>query len=210
MAIAVAVLLPFGLARFAAPEEPAELELSARSVLVLAATNLLFAGLLQLFRVFPATTGSPRALPPRVALRDAVFLYGLVVPPTALLLIALIPFRDPENANALLRLLADEAGPVTLAAVAASAVIAAPLFEEMTFRVVLQPALARLLGEPAAIAAVALLFAAVHGPYDAVPLLPLAAALGWLYATRRSVLAVVALHALFNAVFLAFALLTAT
>ncbi|MEM1063745.1 MAG: CPBP family intramembrane glutamic endopeptidase, partial [Planctomycetota bacterium] len=141
-------------------------------------------------------------------LRDAALVYGLVVPPTVVLLVALIPFRDPENANTLLRLLADEFDAGVFAAVVFSAVVAAPLAEEMIFRVILQPTLTRFFDMRWAVVVTAVLFASIHGPYDAVPLLPLSLALGWLYAVRGSVASVVLLHMIFNAVFLAFALLT--
>ena len=86
-----------------------------------------------------------------------------------------------------------------------SAVVVAPLFEELLFRVVLQGLLARQ-SPVAGIICTALVFALVHGWADAVPLFPLALILGYVYHRRHSYLAVVTIHALFNGLNLSLAL----
>jgi membrane protease YdiL (CAAX protease family) len=50
----------------------------------------------------------------------------------------------------------------------------------------------------AAIGIVTVLFAAVHGLPDALPIVPLALVLGYVFHRTRSYVAVVTLHALFN------------
>jgi membrane protease YdiL (CAAX protease family) len=52
------------------------------------------------------------------------------------------------------------------------------------------------------------IFAAVHRLPDAIPLLPLALVLGYVYQQRRSFLSIVLLHMLFNAANLILAVLT--
>lgn len=90
-----------------------------------------------------------------------------------------------------------------------SAVILAPVAEELVYRVILQGWLETRLSPRAAILFVATIFAYVHlgeGRPDHLPLFPLALILGYVYWRRHSYLAVVALHAAFNATNLALAL----
>jgi membrane protease YdiL (CAAX protease family) len=91
-----------------------------------------------------------------------------------------------------------------------SAVVLAPLAEELLYRVILQGWLQARLTPRAAILFVAAIFAFVHveeGRPDFLPLFPLALILGYVYYRRHSYVAVVILHALFNAMTLAFTLL---
>ena len=80
-----------------------------------------------------------------------------------------------------------------------AAIVLAPLVEELVFRVVLQTALIDWIGPGQAVCGVALLFAAIHGWPDMLPLIPLALILGTHYALRRSYVTVVLIHMLFNA-----------
>lgn len=90
---------------------------------------------------------------------------------------------------------------------AARLLVFAPAAEEIVFRAGLQEALQRAaLGAPLAVAATALVFAAAHvalrpGLAAALTLLP-ALACGALYARSRRVAPCIALHSLFNAVWL--------
>lgn len=83
--------------------------------------------------------------------------------------------------------------------IAAAVLITAPVAEELLFRVILQGWLRTKLPAYAAIAISSLLFCAVHGFPDSLALFPLALILGYVFEKRRSYLAVVVLHALFNA-----------
>lgn len=82
--------------------------------------------------------------------------------------------------------------------VGASAIVTAPLLEELLYRVILQSALKTRIGERPAIVVVAVLFCAVHGWPEMLGLLPLALVLGYVYARTNNYLAVVTAHAAFN------------
>jgi membrane protease YdiL (CAAX protease family) len=116
-------------------------------------------------------------------------------------------WRTPETQNPLLILLRETGSGRTLAEVVFAAVIAAPLSEELLFRVAFQGPLEARLPLGWAIAIPAVVFASVHGIYDALPLLPLALVLGALYHLRRSYVANVTAHACFNAANIVLALL---
>jgi membrane protease YdiL (CAAX protease family) len=139
--------------------------------------------------------------------------YGAVgflasLPPVFVVLLLMSPLRSAETENPLLKLLAQSHSDRVLAEVTFAAVVSGPLMEELIFRVVLQGLLETLIRPWMAILATAILFAGVHGLYDALPLLPLAMILGIVYHVRRSYLAVVTIHALFNMTFLLLTLVT--
>ncbi len=115
-------------------------------------------------------------------------------------------WRSHETQNPLLIVLQQTGSERTLWEVAFTAVASAPLAEELLFRVTFQGPLQVRLPRGWAIAIPAIIFASVHGPYDALPLLPLALVLGVLYYVRRSYIAIVTAHGLFNAAFLVLAL----
>jgi uncharacterized protein len=121
------------------------------------------------------------------------------------LLIAMSSWRGPQVEHPFLKLLANGSGP-EIVGVAVAAVVAAPVTEELIFRVLFQGLLESRLRPWLAILLPAVAFAAIHGMYDAIPLLPLAIVLGVVYHVRRSYLAVVTIHAMFNATFLLLAL----
>lgn len=82
----------------------------------------------------------------------------------------------------------------------------APIAEEVAFRGVLFPALARTVGAGAALGVTALLFAAVHmHTASAAPLFVLGLAFGLAYLYTGSLLVPIAMHASFNTVSLALA-----
>ncbi len=128
--------------------------------------------------------------------------------PTALLLVASRAWRSVETQHALLQALRESPRAELIAWIILSAVIAAPLAEEMLFRVVLQGWLSERLPGPAAIGLTAVLFALVHGWRDALPLVPLSLILGYVYYQTRRYWSCVVIHALFNATFLALQLLS--
>jgi membrane protease YdiL (CAAX protease family) len=82
-----------------------------------------------------------------------------------------------------------------------SAVILAPLFEELTFRAHLQAAIRKITGAPwLAVVTASALFALVHGIWWMMPpLFVLALGLGYVYERTRNIWATIAMHALFNA-----------
>ncbi|WP_437185438.1 CPBP family intramembrane glutamic endopeptidase [Planctomicrobium sp. SH668] len=127
--------------------------------------------------------------------------YGFLVAvlPTALALLATIPLRSEERLHPFLQLVNQSDSPMYLYLISVSAVVLAPLKEELMFRVLLQTSLEKLMNPAAAILLTAVVFAGVHGFPDAIGLLPLSLVLGVIYYTSRSYLAVVVVHALFNA-----------
>jgi membrane protease YdiL (CAAX protease family) len=127
--------------------------------------------------------------------------------PFVILVMGLVSrWRSPDTQNALLILLRQAGNEWTIVGVVFTAVVSAPLTEELLFRVAFQGSLETRLPLPWAIGIPAVIFASVHGRYDALPLLPLAIVLGVLYHLRRSYVACVTTHAMFNATFLVLAL----
>ena len=130
-----------------------------------------------------------------VAVGTTVGLAALL--PTALMANYLQPHRDPEEMHILLKTIRGH-GWDYLVPIFLSAAVLAPIKEELIFRVILQGSLADHVGK-LAIPLMSLVFAALHGPSDAVLIVPLALILGTLYEYRRSYVEVVAAHAAFNA-----------
>ncbi len=114
-----------------------------------------------------------------------------------------------DAAHPLLALLRDAPSLETGFWVVLAAVVLAPLFEELLYRVFLQGTWTAHAPAWLTIPVTALLFSAVHmrrGQPDGIPLFPLAFCLGLLYHQRRSYLGVVSAHALFNGLSIALAL----
>jgi membrane protease YdiL (CAAX protease family) len=107
--------------------------------------------------------------------------------------------RTKDLQHSFLQILQAEPGWSATATIALAVIVIAPLSEELLFRVVLQGWLQRWTHPGIAIALVAVLFAWVHRFPDSLALIPLAAVLGYVYYRRHSFLAVVVIHALFNA-----------
>ncbi len=127
--------------------------------------------------------------------------------PVFVALIGTQPLRDPQTEHGFFRVLKEEPGVLTLGWITLAAVIMAPLYEELLYRVIVQGWLRTFCSSNTAILLSALLFSLVHGFPDALALFPLALTLGVLYESRRSYPAVVITHALFNLWNLAYALL---
>ncbi|MGQ0636335.1 MAG: lysostaphin resistance A-like protein [Planctomycetaceae bacterium] len=124
-------------------------------------------------------------------------------------LVEWLGWRGEGAKHPFLKILDASPGPETVAWIAVCVVVLAPLTEELLYRVILQGWLESRMSPRAALCFVALIFSTVHsqdGRPDALPLLPLALILGYVYQRRHSYPAVVVLHALFNAVNLALAL----
>lgn len=143
------------------------------------------------------------------ALRNAKDLLGwgswgylLAIGPTFLLVLLSAAWRSPETQHSYLLALEHSPSFWLLLLMILSAVVVAPLTEELLFRVVLQGWLRQQLGGWKAVILVAVLFAAIHGWRDALALMPLALTLGFLYDCRGDYLTVVVTHACFNGIML--------
>ena len=139
--------------------------------------------------------------------RVGVMGYFAAVIPMALSMLITLPFRGGSHQHSLLKLLMASPTWTTILAIAISAVIAAPLLEELLYRVILQGWLTTFLPATIAIPLVAGLFCLVHGWRDGLALLPLAFILGYVFHRRHSYISVVVIHALFNATMLTLQLL---
>jgi hypothetical protein len=133
--------------------------------------------------------------------RDAVLGFLLAMGPTyiALVLSERLQLRGQEPEHELLRMLAADGSFANWFWIAVTAVIGAPLAEELLFRVLLQGWLERWTTPATAIALSAVLFCAAHRFPDSLALLPLALVLGYIQHRRQSYLTIVAIHAAFNA-----------
>lgn len=138
---------------------------------------------------------------------EGMFGYLLALLPMAALMFATSPFRNSQNRNALLTLLAESPDLGTIAAICLAAVVLAPLYEELLFRIVLQGWLSAVVDPRYSIPIVALVFGAIHGLPDGIALLPLACVLGYVFHRRHSYVSVVVIHGLFNGTMLMLALL---
>lgn len=118
--------------------------------------------------------------------------------PVLILMMATLLFRQPEEKNALLRLLDTDRSLTTLAWVLLAAVLLAPLIEELLFRVILLGWLKTKMTPQHAVGISSLAFAFIHGPLDGAALLPLALLLGSLYDRQQRFLSVVIAHGFFN------------
>jgi len=146
----------------------------------------------------------------REQLRIGVYGFFAAVLPMTISMFATLPFRDAENQHSLLKKLMESPDVTTASIIAVTAVIAAPLFEELIYRVILQGWLITICPASVAIPLVAVLFAIAHGWRDGLALMPLALILGYVFHRQHSYLAVVVIHALFNATMLTLQLLSPT
>lgn len=120
--------------------------------------------------------------------------------PVVLANYSMLEFRVEDNQHIFLQIFKSERSLSLAGLLIVSAVIMAPLGEELMYRVILQGTLQRYFSPTASIVISASLFSAVHGFPDAVGLFPLALILGFLYWRTGSYWAVVTTHAAFNGV----------
>ena len=162
--------------------------------------------LLVLFRrPFSGIGLTTRNLPEQIQIGIAGFFAAVI--PMAVAMAVTLPLRPRESQHALLKLMEDSPDFVYIFVIALTAVVSAPLLEEMLFRVILQGWLTTFISRNVAISIVAVIFASVHGWRNGLALLPLAFILGYVFDRRHSYLAVVVIHALFNASMLGLQLL---
>lgn len=126
--------------------------------------------------------------------------------PMAISIAITAPLRR-ESRHPLLTLLGDSPDWRIVLCIFLAAVIAAPIWEELLFRVILQGWLTTLLPPISAVATVAVLFSLIHGLWNGIALLPLSLILGYVFHRTHSYLSVVVIHMLFNATMLALQLL---
>lgn len=138
--------------------------------------------------------------------RDGAVGVLLAVIPVTFLLFITQSFRTEEVMHPLLILLKASPHFLTVFWIFISAVLVAPLVEELIYRVILQGWLEEVLPPFAAIICSSLVFSLIHGFPDCIPLFPLAFILGTLFYYRRSFASIVITHALFNGFNLALAL----
>lgn len=119
-----------------------------------------------------------------------------------------LQWRGPDDKHVLFRVLTSSSEPHVLIWIVVSAVVVAPLAEELLYRVLLQGWAQSRVAAWQAIGFSSFVFVVQHEPFDWLPLIPLALILGYVYNRRRSFLAVFVLHALFNGVMLVLAILT--
>jgi uncharacterized protein len=140
-------------------------------------------------------------------LKLGVYGFFAAVIPMTISMFATLPFRGAENQHSLLKQLTESPDVTTITVIGVTAVIAAPVFEELLYRVILQGWLSTIFSASVAIPLTAVLFASVHGWRDGLALLPLALILGYVFHRQHSYLSVVVIHALFNATMLTLQLL---
>ena len=173
---------------------------------VMALPSLLI--LLRQLKALPATQLPPggwmqwRPRPFGSAIGSALagcFMVTPVVMLTGWLLVRLL--GDPSGSNPLLELVLASRDPLALALLAFTAVILAPLFEEIIFRGALLPVLARRLGSSWGVLLSALFFAMAHISLgELAPLTVLGIGLALLRLSSGRLLPSVLMHALWNAV----------
>lgn len=139
-------------------------------------------------------------------IRDGSVGFLLALIPVMALLFLTQSLRTEEAMHPLFLLLKARPQFSTISWILISAVLIAPLFEELIYRVLFQGWLEDLLPPVAAILVSSLVFSIVHGFPDCIPLFPLALILGTLFYYRRSYISNVITHALFNGINLALAL----
>lgn len=137
---------------------------------------------------------------PRQAIGIGLLGYLAAVVPVIVMNVAMQDFRGDDNQHVFLQILQSQQSTPLVALMIASAVVMAPLEEELLYRVILQGTLQRHMSPTASILISASVFSAVHGFPDAVGLFPLALVLGFLYWRTGSYLTIVTTHAAFNGV----------
>jgi len=127
--------------------------------------------------------------------------------PVFLVMIAMdkLNLRGEEDEHAILKMLGPSPAGGLIGWIALAAVVFAPLAEELIYRVLLQGWAQSQMAPAKAILFSSVVFCLSHQTTDVLPLAPLALILGYIYYRRRSYLAVVVAHALFNATMLTLA-----
>lgn len=134
------------------------------------------------------------------SVKIGLFGYFAAVIPVLIANLAISRLRTEDNQHVFLQILNAQQSIPLVALMVASAVIMAPIEEELLYRVIFQGTLQRYLSPLAAILISSMVFSAVHGFPDAIGLFPLALVLGYLYWRTGSYLTIMTTHAVFNGV----------
>ena len=106
---------------------------------------------------------------------------------------------EAGGSNPLLQQVLDSRDHLALALLALTAVVVAPLFEELLFRGVMLPVIGRRWGAVPAVVASAVVFALAHlSLSEALPLLALGLVLGWLRLQTGRLLSCTLMHGFWN------------
>lgn len=128
----------------------------------------------------------------------AAFVPTLVFRLVILGLVVAITGKQPES-HPFLEMMDDGVGLPILVMIAFTAIILAPVMEELMYRVIILGGMAQL-GRPVpGLIISSVIFCFAHQFPDSLALLPLAFALGYTYLRRRSYITVILVHLLFNA-----------
>lgn len=170
---------------------------------------LLQVGLLAIFwmAVSAGAPGGPRSLGitgSRFSCqsRSALLTVGAAWLPVFAALLLTHPLRTMDKQHSVLRMLQEQPTWETYLWAILSAVVMAPLIEELLFRVILQSWLSTHLGRRVGWVIASVLFAFVHGFPDSLAILPLALVLGMGWLINRRYWTIVIAHGVFNAVML--------
>ena len=148
----------------------------------------------------PPSDKAPRGQPISRQLIYGVVGFLACLAPTIVVFQLTLPFRTDDALHPLLKLISEDETRLVLMSVTFSAVMVAPWFEELMFRVIMQRTFLRRFSPSVSILLTAVAFCAIHPSWqDAVGLAPLALVLGVTYHRTDSFLAVVLIHMLFNA-----------
>jgi len=205
----IALTVPHSLFRLQAPVDRTALQTVQRHMLTMALQGLAVAGVLRIagplrredFGWNPATWRGD------LAVGVAAFFASLIPVLLVNLGVERLGLRGEGVKHEFLKILDADSGRMIVIWIALSVVVLAPLAEELTYRVLLQGWCQSQISPWQAILFSSVIFSLVHGLPDCFPLFPLALILGYVYYRRRSILSVVVIHALFNAMNLAFAVL---
>jgi len=115
-------------------------------------------------------------------------------------------WRHLEDKHDFFKILDNDNGSGVVNWVVAAVVVVGPLAEELLYRVLLQGSVQSQLGGWSILFST-VIFCLRHNPADMLPLVPLALILGYIYYRRRSYVALVVAHGLFNAFFITLALM---
>ena len=113
-------------------------------------------------------------------------------------LVMAITGKQPES-HPFLEMMDDGVGLPILVMIAFTAIILAPVMEELMYRVIILGGMAQLGRPTLGLIISSVIFCFAHQFPDSLALLPLAFALGYTYLRRRSYITVILVHFLFNA-----------
>lgn len=204
--VVVGALVFFALPFVVVQVLPATVAETPRTLAASVVANGLMLLLLPAFlTAFSASRWSDLGLPRNGIRRDV--LYGLAALLAAVLPVSAVQFvvrkyvAAEDQVHTIVKLLQQDSTSAMWLLAFVSAVVLAPLSEELLFRVVLQGWLEKTVSASGAIAVSSATFAAVHfGSWpDPLPLFPLAVVLGYTYYRRHSLVPCAVLHAAFNA-----------